>query len=131
MSETTGEVTPQVLTYGEPPDEAWDGVSGVDVQYTSSSHELLEGLTTRRPQLVLCLHAPPHYDGIEAVKTIRRFDAAVPVVLASRVQNTMTNLQAAQTQVTWCVELPADKSVADGLFDVVTDASEWFESQVS
>ena len=129
MSETIGAVTPQVLAYGPPPDEAKDVASDVEVQYFDSSRGMVEMLTGRVPQLVICLHAPPRYDGIEAVKTIRRVDASAPVVLATNLQSTMVNLQAMQTKVTWSVELPTDRPVEDGLFDVVADASQWLEDE--
>ncbi|MFC7202660.1 histidine kinase [Haloferax namakaokahaiae] len=131
MSETTAEVTPQVLVYGVPPSGAWGVDSDVDVWYTSSSHELVQALRRQVPQLLLCLHAPPKYDGIEAVRAVRRLDPGAPVVLATHHRDTMTNLQAAQSTVTWSVELSTDEPVSDGLFDVVTDASEWFESQTA
>lgn len=131
MTEATVEETPQVLVYGVPPDGAWAVDSEVDVRYTSSSHELVQALTTQSPQLIICLHAPPRYDGIEAVKTVRRFDARVPVVLTTHHQDTMTNLQAAQAKVTWSVELSPSEPLPAELFSVVTDASEWLEQQDS
>lgn len=124
-----GAVTPQILVYGPPPDEAEHVESDVDVRYFGSNREMVEALTNRAPQLLICLHAPPRYDGIEAVKTIRRFDASTPVVFATNLQSTMVNLQAMQTNVTWSVELPVDRPVDDGLFDVVTDASQWLEDE--
>ncbi|WP_416840358.1 histidine kinase [Haloferax sp. DFSO52] len=130
MSETTGERTPQILAYGPPPADSANLDSDVSVRYFSSSRELVESLTAQVPQLLICLHAPPRFDGIAAVKAIRRFDAAVPVVLATQLQSTMVNLQAVQTKVTWSVEVPTGRPIEDGLFDVVTDASEWLENTV-
>ncbi|KAB1198166.1 MULTISPECIES: histidine kinase [Haloferax] len=129
MSETTGEVTPQILAYGPPPDGTASLDSDVDVRYFSSNHEVVEAMAPQVPQLFICLHAPPRYDGIATVKAVRRFDASVPVVLATNLQSTMVNLQAIQTKVTWSVELPTGKPAKDGLFDVVRDASEWLETQ--
>ncbi|WP_411964494.1 histidine kinase [Haloferax sp. YSMS24] len=129
MSETIGAVTPQILAYGPPPDDPEGMESDVEVRYVGSSREMVEALTNRTPQLLICLHAPPRYDGIEAVKAIRRFDASAPVVLATNLQSTMVNLQAMQTKVTWSVQLPTDRPIEDGLFDVVTDAGQWLEDE--
>lgn len=130
VSETTTANTPQILVFGPPPDDAQTVESDVRVRYLGSSHEMRETLTERVPQIFICLHAPPRYDGIEAVKAVRKFDATVPVVLATPLQNTMVNLQALQTKVTWSVQLSADDPVEETLFDVVADASEWLEAQL-
>ncbi len=103
--------------------------SDVDVEFVESNQELFERLTAAPAHLVICLHAPPMFDGVEAVKGIRRFDATVPVVLASRIQNTMLNLQAVQSQVTWSVNLAGEGPIEEALSDLVSDASEWLERQ--
>ncbi|CQR48792.1 MULTISPECIES: histidine kinase [Haloferax] len=130
MSETTIAATPRILAYGPPPAGPIATDRDVDVEFVGSSRELFERLTDGPVHLVVCLHAPPAFDGVEAVKGIRRFDATVPVVLASRVQNTMLNLQAIQSQVTWSVGLAGDVPVEEALSDLLVDASEWVERQV-
>ncbi|ADE02718.1 MULTISPECIES: response regulator [Haloferax] len=131
MSETSIAATPRILAYGPQPEGLGARERDVNVEFVGSSRELFERLTERPVHLVICLHAPPAFEGIEAVKGIRRFDATVPVVLASRVQNTMLSLQAIQSQVTWSVGLAGDESVEEALSDLVVDASEWLEKQAA
>ncbi|WP_241432054.1 histidine kinase [Haloferax mucosum] len=95
----------------------------------SSPRELSEQLTAQPVHLVLCLHAPPMFDGVDAVKTVRRFDASVPVVLATQVQNTRINIQAIQSQVTWSIGLPSDVPAGEALSYVVGDAIDWLDEQ--
>ncbi|POG55460.1 response regulator [Haloferax marisrubri] len=129
MSETSIAATPRILAYGPQPAEPAAATRDVDVAFVESSRELFERLAEGPVHLVICLHAPPAFDGVEVVKGIRRFDASVPVVLASRVQNTMLNLQAIQSQVTWSVSLAGERPVEAALSDLVDDASEWLERQ--
>ncbi|ELZ65089.1 histidine kinase [Haloferax sp. Atlit-10N] len=129
MSETSIAATPRILAYGPQPADSAIAQSDVDVEFVESSRELFERLTEAPTHLVICLHAPPVFDGVEAVKGIRRFDATVPVVLASRIQNTMLNLQAVQSQVTWSVNLAGEGPIEEALLDLVTDAREWLERQ--
>ncbi|AFK19802.2 histidine kinase [Haloferax mediterranei ATCC 33500] len=128
MSQISMVSTPRLLVYGPPPDQQPpQGV--VEVQYVSSNQELSDQLTGQPAHLILCLHAPPQFNGVEAVKAVRRFDASVPVVLATQMQNARVNIQAIQSQVTWSVGLPSDVPAEEALSEVVVDAAEWLDGQ--
>lgn len=118
--------TTTVIVSGPSSSAVEQAESDVTFEFVSSAAEIVERLLTERPRLIVLLHSPPRFEGIETARAVRNLELEIPILLVLPHRDSFTRASGYQNGVTWCIELGAEGKGSNTWQGVLTNVREYY-----